>query len=165
MNTTVMEPEITWEYHSPSTDKRIYVDFRFRDRLHRIIFRACFSDEVADKDLAVIIERIAKAQKFFESFAQIGAEEIINESSSTLNWGQGWEWREATHSLLPSPLVLRYKTAWYTNPYNGDSKKVQSMGDRYGEAIDVCGLELLQAHDHHSPTHLFYAFREWGWGY
>lgn len=150
------EIEILWKLesaHSQNSESVLwYVDFRI-DSIDGV-FRVANSDGV---DLTDLLDKVLPNQDFFRHVVDTGVSNVFEESHTSPNSHNGWEWKETFHPKLVSWCLLGTATSWFTCPFGGKRPEVQSMHKLYN--IQSSGVELLHSwHRNRQPSRVCYFF-------
>jgi len=128
----------------------VYLDFEIQHI--KGVFRVTNSDGV-DREKA--IKRILKNIEFFQYFVETG--KVFEEAESHWNWGNGWEWKEKTHTKLEKDYRIDSASSWHTCPFGGRNPLIKDMNSLH--AISSDGVKLLYSWDRNrQPVAVCYFF-------
>lgn len=155
METRKIETLYLYLDEDEQSEKSYYWDFKISGI--KGVFRSANSDGI---DKSLILQRVEQNRDFFVHVATVGARQIIKESSTTTNWGNGWEWGETRHPKQAHGYRLRGPSiSWFTCPFGGKIPGICSMNALYGKSIEPEGIDLLYSWDHNrEPSTVCYFF-------
>lgn len=142
----------TIHWQATAQDRILYVDFQIEGIDG--VFRAAKSGGV---DLEKTIDRITANTEFFNLLCNSSVREVLQQSTTSTNWGGGWQWRETFHPALAEGFTIDHATSWFTVPFNGKDVQAEPMEKLH--RVEADGIELLYSwNPNRQPSVVAYFF-------